>query len=235
VVMDDADLDLSTRAAVFAAVGTAGQRCTSLRRLIVQRGVSDELAKRLVSAYATVKIGDPLDDANLMGPLIDEIAVSNFSAAVGIAQEQGGELLYGGGVIDGPGYYVEPTIIKMPVDAPILQIETFAPILYLIEFDTVEEAIKLNNGVVQGLSSAIFTDSVQAGETFLSPMGSDCGIANINIGTSGAEIGGAFGGEKETGGGRESGSDAWKAYMRRQTVTINYSGELPLAQGIEFG
>ena len=235
VVMDDADPDLATRAAVFAAVGTAGQRCTSLRRLIVQRGVSDEIARRLVSAYATVKIGDPLDDANLMGPLVDEIAVSNFSAAVGIAQEQGGDLLHGGGVIDGPGYYVEPTIIKMPIDAPILQIETFAPILYLIEFDTVEEAIRINNGVVQGLSSAIFTDSVQAGETFLSPTGSDCGIANINIGTSGAEIGGAFGGEKETGGGRESGSDAWKAYMRRQTVTINWSGELPLAQGIEFG
>ena len=235
VVMDDADLDLTTRAAVFAAVGTAGQRCTSLRRLIVQRGVSDEIARRLVAAYATVQIGDPLDDANLMGPLVDEVAVSNFSAAVGIAQEQGGEVLYGGGVIDGPGYYVEPTIIKMPIDAPILQIETFAPILYLIEFDSVEEAIEINNGVTQGLSSAIFTDSVSSGETFLSAAGSDCGIANINIGTSGAEIGGAFGGEKETGGGRESGSDAWKAYMRRQTVTINWSGELPLAQGIEFG
>ena len=235
IVMDDADLELATRAAVFAAVGTAGQRCTSLRRLIVQRGVSDEIARRLVAAYATVRIGDPLDDANLMGPLVDEVAVSNFSAAVGIAQEQGGEVLYGGGVIDGPGFYVEPTIIKMPVDAPILQIETFAPILYVIEFDSVEEAIEINNGVTQGLSSAIFTDSVSSGETFLSAAGSDCGIANINIGTSGAEIGGAFGGEKETGGGRESGSDAWKAYMRRQTVTITWAGELPLAQGIEFG
>ena len=209
VVMDDADLDLATRAALFAAVGTAGQRCTSLRRLIVQRGVSDEIARRLVAAYSTIQIGDPLDDSNLMGPLVDGVAVSNFSAAVGIAQEQGGDVLYGGGVIDGPGYYVEPTIIK--------------------------EAININNGVTQGLSSAIFTDSVRSGETFLSAAGSDCGIANINIGTSGAEIGGAFGGEKETGGGRESGSDAWKAYMRRQTVTINWSGELPLAQGIEFG
>jgi len=235
IVMDDADLELVTRAALFAAVGTAGQRCTSLRRLIVQGGISDEIARRLVSAYATIQIGDPLDDTKLMGPLVDEAAVANFSAAVGIAQEQGGEVLYGGGVIDGPGYFVEPTIVRMPVDAPILQIETFAPILYLIEFDTVEDAIKINNGVSQGLSSAIFTDSVRSGETFLSAAGSDCGIANINIGTSGAEIGGAFGGEKETGGGRESGSDAWKAYMRRQTVTINWSGELPLAQGIEFG
>jgi aldehyde dehydrogenase (NAD+) len=235
IVMDDADLDLATRAALFAAVGTAGQRCTSLRRLVVQRGVSGEITRRLVAAYASIQIGDPLDEANLMGPLIDEVAVSNFAAAVGIAREQGGEVLCGGGVIDGPGYFVEPTIIKMPVDAPILQIETFAPILYLIEFDTVEEAIEINNGVTQGLSSAIFTDSVRSGETFLSAEGSDCGIANINIGTSGAEIGGAFGGEKETGGGRESGSDAWKAYMRRQTVTINWSGELPLAQGIEFG
>lgn len=235
IVMDDADLELATRAAVFAAVGTAGQRCTSLRRLIVQRGVSDEIARRLVSAYATIRIGDPLDDANLMGPLVDGAAVSSFSAAVGIAVEQGGEVLFGGEVIDGPGHYVEPTIIKMEVDAPILQIETFAPILYVMEFDAVEDAVEINNGVTQGLSSAIFTDSVRSGEIFLSAAGSDCGIANINIGTSGAEIGGAFGGEKETGGGREAGSDAWKAYMRRQTVTINWSGELPLAQGIEFG
>ena len=164
-----------------------------------------------------------------------ERAVTDFSAAVGIAQEQGGELLYGGDVIDGPGHFVEPTIIKMPADAPLLQIETFAPILYLVEIDTLEEGIAHNNGVTQGLSSAIFTDSVRAAETFLSAAGSDCGIANVNIGTSGAEIGGAFGGEKETGGGRESGSDSWKAYMRRQTVTINWSGDLPLAQGIEFG
>jgi aldehyde dehydrogenase (NAD+) len=235
VVMDDADPDLATRAALFAAVGTAGQRCTTLRRLIVQRGVSDLIAKRLVDAYGQISIGDPLDDGVLMGPLVDGRAVANFSAAVGIAQEQGGELLYGGGVLDGPGHFVEPTLIKMPADAPILQIETFAPILYLIEVDTVDEAISLNNGVTQGLSSAIFTDSVRSAERFLSHDGSDCGIANVNIGTSGAEIGGAFGGEKETGGGRESGSDSWRAYMRRQTVTINWSGELPLAQGIEFG
>jgi aldehyde dehydrogenase (NAD+) len=235
VVMDDADPELVTRAALFAAVGTAGQRCTSLRRLIVQRGASDLVAKRLVDAYDKVKIGDPLDDDVLMGPLIDERAVANFSAAVGIAEEQGGELLYGGGVLDRSGHFVDPTLIKMPADAPILQIETFAPILYLIEFDTVAEAISINNGVKQGLSSAVFTDSVSSAERFLSAEGSDCGIANVNIGTSGAEIGGAFGGEKETGGGRESGSDSWKAYMRRQTVTINWSGELPLAQGIEFG
>jgi aldehyde dehydrogenase (NAD+) len=235
IVMDDADPELVTRAALFAAVGTAGQRCTSLRRLIVQRRASDLVAKRLVDAYGRVPIGDPLDDSVLMGPLIDERAVANFSAAVDIAREQGGEVLYGGGVLDRPGYFVEPTLIKMPADAPILQIETFAPILYLIEFDTAADAITINNGVKQGLSSAIFTDSVRSAERFLSPEGSDCGIANVNIGTSGAEIGGAFGGEKETGGGRESGSDSWKAYMRRQTVTINWSGELPLAQGIEFG
>jgi aldehyde dehydrogenase (NAD+) len=235
IVMEDADPDLATRAALFAAVGTAGQRCTSLRRLIVQRGISDLIAKRLVDAYGQISIGDPLDEGVLMGPLVDERAVTDFAAAVGIAQEQGGELLYGGNVIDGPGHFVEPTIIKMPEDAPLLQIETFAPILYLVEIDTLEEGIAHNNGVTQGLSSAIFTDSVRAAETFLSAAGSDCGIANVNIGTSGAEIGGAFGGEKETGGGRESGSDSWKAYMRRQTVTINWSGDLPLAQGIEFG
>ena len=235
IVLDDADPDLVTRAALFAAVGTAGQRCTTLRRLIVQRGVSDLVAKRLVDAYAQVRIGDPLDDTSLMGPLIDRNAVETFAAAVGIAAEQGGEVLCGGNVIDGPGHFVEPTVIRMPADAPLLEVETFAPILYLIDVDTLEQAIAVNNGVNQGLSSAIFTDSVQAAERFLSHEGSDCGIANVNIGTSGAEIGGAFGGEKETGGGREAGSDSWKAYMRRQTVTINWSNELPLAQGIEFG
>jgi aldehyde dehydrogenase (NAD+) len=235
IVMDDADPDLATRAAMFAAVGTAGQRCTSLRRVIAQRGIADQIGKRLVEAYAQVRIGDPLDDATLMGPLINQSAVDTFAAAVGIAQEQGGEVLTGGEVLDRPGYFVEPTIIKMPADAEILGIETFAPILYLIEVDTLDEAIAINNGVTQGLSSAIFTDSMRSAERFLSHEGSDCGIANVNIGTSGAEIGGAFGGEKETGGGRESGSDAWKAYMRRQTVTINWSDELPLAQGIEFG
>lgn len=235
IVMDDADLDLVARAAMFAAVGTAGQRCTSLRRLIIQRGVADQIAKRLVEAYAQVRIGDPLDPQTLMGPLISKDAVDTFAAAVGIAREQGGEVLYGGNVLDRPGHFVEPTIIKMPADADILGVETFAPILYLVEFGALDEAIAIQNGVTQGLSSSIFTDSMSAAESFLSHEGSDCGIANVNIGTSGAEIGGAFGGEKETGGGRESGSDAWKAYMRRQTVTINWSGELPLAQGIEFG
>ena len=235
IVMDDADPELVTRGALFAAVGTAGQRCTSLRRLIMQRGISGDISKRLVEAYATVPIGDPLADGVLMGPLINQSAVDTFAAAVGIAQEQGGEVLCGGNVLDRAGYFVEPTIIKMPADAPILGVETFAPILYVIEFDELSEAVAINNGVKQGLSSAIFTDSVKSAERFLSHEGSDCGIANVNIGTSGAEIGGAFGGEKETGGGRESGSDAWKAYMRRQTVTINWSDDLPLAQGIEFG
>jgi aldehyde dehydrogenase (NAD+) len=234
-VMDDADPDLVTRAALFAAVGTAGQRCTSLRRLIMQRGISDQVSKRLVEAYARVPVGDPLEDGVLMGPLIDKQAVDTFAAAVGIAREQGGEVLYGGNVLDRDGNFVEPTLIKMPAGAPILEVETFAPILYIIEFDELNEAIAIQNGVSQGLSSAIFTDSMKSAERFLSHEGSDCGIANVNIGTSGAEIGGAFGGEKETGGGRESGSDAWKAYMRRQTVTINWSDELPLAQGIEFG
>ena len=235
VVMDDADVDLVTRGALFAAVGTAGQRCTSLRRLIMQRGISDQVSKRLVEAYARVPVGDPLEDGVLMGPLINQKAVDTFAAAVGIAREQGGEVLYGGNVLDRGGHFVEPTLIKMPAGAPILEVETFAPILYIVEFDDLSEAIAIQNGVQQGLSSAIFTDSVKSAERFLSHEGSDCGIANVNIGTSGAEIGGAFGGEKETGGGRESGSDAWKAYMRRQTVTINWSDELPLAQGIEFG
>ncbi len=233
-VMDDTDPELVTRAALFAALGTAAQRCTSLRRLIVQRGISDLISKRLTEAYGQVRIGDPLDADTLMGPLVNKSAVDTYVAAVELAQAQDGELLTGGKVLDRTGYFVEPTIIKMPADAPILQIETFAPILYLIEFDTLEEGIELQNGVTQGLSSAIFTDSVRSAETFLSSRGSDCGIANVNIGTSGAEIGGAFGGEKDTGGGRESGSDSWKAYMRRQTVTINWSGDMPLAQGITF-
>ena len=233
--MDDADPDLVTRASLFAAVGTAGQRCTTLRRLIVQRGVSDLVAKRLVESYRQVAIGDPLDPGTLMGPLVNQSAVDTFVAAIDIASGQGGEVLTGGRVLDRTGFFVEPTIIKMPYDAPLLQIETFAPILHLIDFDTLAEGIRIQNGVAQGLSSAIFTDSVRAAETFLSVAGSDCGIANVNIGTSGAEIGGAFGGEKQTGGGRESGSDSWKAYMRRQTVTINWSDDLPLAQGIDFG
>jgi len=235
VVMDDADPELVVRAALFAAVGTAGQRCTTLRRLIVQRGIADVIAERLVEAYRRVRIGDPLEEGILMGPLVSRGAVDAFVAAVGMAREQGGEVLFGGEVLDGDGFFVEPTIIKMPADAAILQVETFAPILYVIEFDGLQQAIEIHNGVAQGLSSAIFTNSVKSAERFLSHEGSDCGIANVNIGTSGAEIGGAFGGEKDTGGGRESGSDAWKAYMRRQTVTINWSDELPLAQGIEFG
>ena len=235
IVMDDADLDLVTRAALFAAVGTAGQRCTSLRRLIVHRGVADVLAKRLVEAYGQVPIGDPLADGTLMGPLITPGAVDDMMQALDLARGQGGEVLVGGNLLEQPGNFVEPAIVKIPADAAIVQEETFAPILYLIEVDSFDEAMAVQNGVRQGLSSAIFTDSMKYAERFLSAQGSDCGIANVNIGTSGAEIGGAFGGEKETGGGREAGSDSWKTYMRRQTVTINWSDELPLAQGIEFG
>ena len=235
IVMEDADLDLAVRASLFAAAGTSGQRCTTLRRLIVHRPVADMLAKRLVEAYQQVPIGDPLEDGVLMGPLITADAVEDMKTAIAIAVEQGGELLTGGNEIEGPGYFFEPTLVRIPADAPIVQEETFGPIMYLIEVGSLDEALAVQNGVRQGLSSAIFTDSVRSAERFLSPEGSDCGIANVNIGTSGAEIGGAFGGEKETGGGRESGSDSWKAYMRRQTVTINYSPDLPLAQGIEFG
>jgi aldehyde dehydrogenase (NAD+) len=235
IVMDDADLDLVVRASLFAAAGTTGQRCTSLRRLIVHTDVIDDLQRRLVDAYATIRVGDPLDPNVIVGPMIDQAAVDTTMAAVEIAQEQGGELLAGGHEIDGPGFFFEPTLVRIPADAPIVQDETFGPLMYLIEVDSLDEAIAVQNGVPQGLSSAIFTDSVRASERFLSPEGSDCGIANVNIGTSGAEIGGAFGGEKETGGGREAGSDSWKAYMRRQTVTVNWSTDLPLAQGIEFG
>jgi aldehyde dehydrogenase (NAD+) len=234
-VMEDADLDLAVRAALFAAVGTAGQRCTSLRRLIVHRPIADVLAKRLVDAYGQIPIGDPLEPDTLMGPLITADAVEDMKTALALAKEQGGELLYGGEEVEGKGYFFQPTLVRIPADAAIVQEETFGPIMYLIEVDDLAEAIAVQNGVRQGLSSAIFTDSVRSAERFLSAEGSDCGIANVNIGTSGAEIGGAFGGEKETGGGREAGSDSWKAYMRRQTVTINWSSELPLAQGIEFG
>jgi len=235
IVMDDADQDLAVRAALFSAVGTAGQRCTSLRRLIVQRGIADAIAKRLSAAYEQIPIGDPTEEGILMGPVAGERAIEEMMAALDAAVSQGGEIITGGKRIDRAGFFVEPTIVKIDADAPIVQQETFAPILYLIEFDTLAEAIEIQNGVDQGLSSAIFTDSLQSAETFLSHIGSDCGIANVNIGTSGAEIGGAFGGEKDTGGGREAGSDAWKSYMRRQTTTINWGGDLPLAQGIEFG
>ena len=235
IVMDDADLDLAVRASLFSAVGTAGQRCTSLRRLLVHRAVSDKMVDRLAEAYRQVKIGDPSEPGTLMGPVVSEGAIEQMMRALEIGREQGARIVTGGNRIDRPGYFVEPTIAVVPAKATITQQETFAPILWVIEFDTLEEAIRIQNGVTQGLSSAIFTESVRNAEKFLSDTGSDCGIANVNIGTSGAEIGGAFGGEKETGGGREAGSDAWKAYMRRQTTTINWGDDLPLAQGIEFG
>jgi aldehyde dehydrogenase (NAD+) len=235
IVMDDANLDLAVRGTLFSAVGTAGQRCTSLRRLLVHRAIADKMVSRLTEAYKQVNIGDPLEPGTLMGPVVGERAVDQMMSALDIAREQGARIVTGGNRIDRPGFFVEPTIAVVPKEASITQQETFAPILWVIEFDTLEEAIEIQNGVTQGLSSAIFTESLRNAERFLSAAGSDCGIANVNIGTSGAEIGGAFGGEKETGGGREAGSDAWKAYMRRQTTTINWGGDLPLAQGIEFG
>ena len=235
IVARDADLDMATRAILFGAVGTAGQRCTSTRRIIVQKDIRAQLEDRLVKAYQQVRIGDPLDENTLMGPLVNAKAVDDMFAALQTVKEQGGEILVGGNKLPEKGpNFVEPTIVKMPSQSEIVKEETFAPILYMLEYDAIEDAVAIHNGVPQGLSSAIFTDSMQSAETFLSVAGSDCGIANVNIGTSGAEIGGAFGGEKETGGGRESGSDAWKAYMRRQTNTINWSKELPLAQGITF-
>jgi aldehyde dehydrogenase (NAD+) len=235
IVMNDADLDLAVRAILFGAVGTAGQRCTSIRRLFLQRGIAPRLTERLVSAYKQVRVGNPLEPGTLMGPLIDRDAVENMMRALERIRGQGGEVLTGGGRLKDLGdCFVEPALARAHPSMPILKEEIFAPILYLVEFDTLEQAIAWHNDVPQGLSSAIFTNSLAAAETFLSARGSDCGIANVNIGTSGAEIGGAFGGEKETGGGRESGSDAWKTYMRRQTVTVNWSGQLPLAQGIKF-
>ena len=232
IVMNDANLDLALRAVLFGAVGTAGQRCTSIRRLFLQRGIAEELTRRLQSAYSRIRIGDPLDETTLMGPLIDRGAVSMMRAALDRIKAEGGEIIYGGEEIG--GCFVRPALVKARADMPIVQEEVFAPILYLIEFDTLDQAVEWHNAVPQGLSSAMFTTNLISAETFLSARGSDCGLANINIGTSGAEIGGAFGGEKDTGGGRESGSDSWKAYMRRQTVTINWSQDLPLAQGIEF-
>ncbi|HEV8145019.1 MAG TPA: aldehyde dehydrogenase family protein [Bryobacteraceae bacterium] len=232
IVMDDADPDLVVRAVLFGAVGTCGQRCTSIRRLFLQKGIAPRVIEKLIAAYQQVRIGDPLESTTLVGPLIDEDAVNNMMRALDAIRAQGGEVLTGGR--RRTGCYVEPALVRSRADMPIVAEEVFAPILHLIEFDTLDDAIAAHNAVPQGLSSAIFTDSVRAAETFLSARGSDCGIANVNIGTSGAEIGGAFGGEKETGGGRESGSDSWKAYMRRQTVTANWSGELPLAQGIKF-
>ena len=236
IVAPDADLDLAVRGILFGAVGTAGQRCTSTRRIIAHQDIAPVLAERLAAAYAQVPIGDPLAEGTLMGPLVTETAVAQMGSALEQAQAEGGDIIYGGSPrLDIGPHFVEPAIVKMPAQTEIVRTETFAPILYLLEYEDIEEAIALHNGVPQGLSSAIFTDSVRMAESFLSSAGSDCGIANVNIGTSGAEIGGAFGGEKETGGGRESGSDAWKAYMRRQTNTINWTTDLPLAQGIEFG
>jgi aldehyde dehydrogenase (NAD+) len=236
IVTDNADQDLALRAILFGAVGTAGQRCTSTRRIIVQEDIVGDFSQQLVSAYKQVKLGDPLEGDTLMGPLVDGSAVEEMFDALQQAKDEGGEILTGGVMRSdlGPNF-VEPTIVKMPSQTAIVKQETFAPILYLMEYKQLQEAIDIHNDVPQGLSSAIFTDSLRSAEAFLSVDGSDCGIANVNIGTSGAEIGGAFGGEKETGGGRESGSDAWKAYMRRQTNTINFSPDLPLAQGIEFG
>ncbi|GAB4474665.1 MAG: aldehyde dehydrogenase family protein [Anaerolineae bacterium] len=236
IVAEDADLDLAVRAILFGAVGTAGQRCTTTRRLIVHKSIVDNLVARLVHAYAQVRIGDPLQEGILMGPLVDENAVEEMMAAIETAKANGGEVVYGGHRLPdlGPNF-VEPTIIRMPEQIPLVCEETFAPILYVMEYEDFEEAIAIHNGVPQGLSSAIFTNNLLYAERFLSATGSDCGIANVNIGTSGAEIGGAFGGEKETGGGREAGSDSWKMYMRRQTNTTNWSGQLPLAQGIRFG
>ena len=232
IVMDDADPDLVVRAVLFGAVGTAGQRCTSIRRLFLQKGIAKAVTERLTAAYGQVRIGDPLDPETLMGPLIDEAAVDAMITGLAAIQAQGGEILTGGKRLH--GCFVEPTLVKSHPEMPALQEELFAPVLHLIEFDQIDQAVAWHNAVPQGLSSAIFTTNLMSAETFLSVRGSDCGIANVNIGTSGAEIGGAFGGEKDTGGGRESGSDAWKAYMRRQTVTVNWSGGLPLAQGIKF-
>jgi aldehyde dehydrogenase (NAD+) len=238
IVSDKADLDLAIRAIVFGAAGTAGQRCTSTRRLIVHDEVFDEVKERLVKAYSGLRIGSPLDADTLVGPLIDAGAATAMQAALDELKASGGQVVYGGEVLEGEGFeggnYVRPAICIARNDYPIVQEETFAPILYLIRYRELDEAIGYQNGVRQGLSSSIFTRDLQEAETFLSARGSDCGIANVNIGTSGAEIGGAFGGEKETGGGRESGSDSWKAYMRRQTNTINWGSALPLAQGIEF-
>jgi aldehyde dehydrogenase (NAD+) len=234
IVDETANLDLAVPSIVFGAVGTAGQRCTSTRRVLVHVGVAAQLEKRLVHAYRQVRIGDPLEPGTLMGPLIDTKAVESFKAALDAARAAGGEVLCGGKVLERPGHFVEPAIVRVRNEWPIVQTETFAPVLYVIPVDSLADAIAAQNASAHGLSSAIFTDRLQSAETFLSAAGSDCGIANVNLGTSGAEIGGAFGGEKDTGGGRESGSDAWKAYMRRQTNTVNWSRELPLAQGIEF-
>lgn len=238
VVTPSADLDLTTRGIVFSAAGTAGQRCTTMRRVIAHVDVIDELTDRVAAAYRRLPIGSPLAEGTLVGPLIHDAAHKAMQDALEAAQQQGGELVVGGGrrlADEAPdAYYVEPALVRMPGQTDIVRQETFAPVLYVMPYRTLEEAIALNNDVPQGLSSSIFTGDQAEAERFLAADGSDCGIVNVNIGTSGAEIGGAFGGEKETGGGRESGSDAWRGYMRRATNTVNYSGELPLAQGVQF-
>ncbi len=234
IISENADIEMAVRATVFGAVGTCGQRCTSTRRLIIHESVYDQVKERLMNIYKNITIGNPLDEGTLVGPLIDELAVENMQNALKEIEKEGGNVIYGGEVLDRKGHYVRPAIAEVKNEYRIVQEETFAPILYLMKYSTINEAIAMHNGVKQGLSSAMFTLNMREAETFLSARGSDCGIANVNIGTSGAEIGGAFGGEKETGGGRESGSDAWKAYMRRQTNTINWGDELPLAQGISF-
>ena len=235
IVMPDSDPELVLRAVLFGAVGTSGQRCTSTRRLFLHKSISASIIDKLITSYSQIKIGNPLDSDTLVGPLVDNKAVKEYSDALEIIKKEKGEILYGGNVIQRDGYYVEPTLVKANMDMEIVREETFAPILYIFEFEVLEEAIEAHNSVDQGLSSSIFTKDMQSVEKFLSHSGSDCGIANVNIGTSGAEIGGAFGGEKDTGGGREAGSDSWKAYMRRQTNTLNWSDDMPLAQGIEFG
>jgi aldehyde dehydrogenase (NAD+) len=237
IVTPSADLDLATRAATFSAVGTAGQRCTSLRRLIVHRTVQPQLVDRLVRAYGSLRIGDPLSPDTLVGPLLDGAAYDAMRAALDAAVSQGGKIRSGGERIepaDRDAFYVRPAIVEMPAQSAIVRHETFAPVLYVLSYETFDEALRLQNEVDQGLSSCIFSTDIRETERFLSAKGSDCGLANVNTGPSGAEIGGAFGGEKETGGGRESGSDAWKAYMRRQTQTVNFGTSLPLAQGVEF-
>jgi len=234
IVLNDANIDLALRATLFAAVGTAGQRCTSLRRLFLQEQIHDKFMKALLAAYASVKVGDPLQPGVLCGPLHTKGAVQDYLSGIQKIQNQGGKILCGGKVIPGLGNFVEPTVVSITHDAACVQEELFAPILYVIKVKDLDEAIRLNNSVPQGLSSALFTSNQQAAFQWIGPSGSDCGITNVNIGTSGAEIGGAFGGEKETGGGRESGSDAWKQYMRRSTITINHGNDLPLAQGIQF-
>ena len=237
IVAPSADLELARRAIVFSAVGTAGQRCTTLRRLIAHRSVHDQLVESLTKAYASVPVGNPLEEGTLMGPLIDGPAHTRMAAALGEAEVQGGTVHGGGRALADrwpDAFYVNPALVEMPEQTAIVREETFAPILYVMPYDDLDEAVAIQNGVPQGLSSSIFTTDVREAETFVSAAGSDCGIANVNVGPSGAEIGGAFGGEKATGGGREAGSDSWKAYMRRTTVTVNYSRELPLAQGVRF-